>query len=157
MRSQVASLRAGSVACNPAASACFYFSQSLCFKRNKVVATVCNRRLRDGIQKAVTLQRCKTDLIKHQIVTSLYYPNSLVVCSNFVQRTAENVQETLAHNTCLILSALCSHASFVVHTLTQIIFLLSPIHIFVGKKPGAKQWKDLLDHTVNKRHSRKQP
>lgn len=74
------------------------------------------------------------------------------------KNSRKNVQETLAHNICLIVLALCSHPSYAaVHTFTQIIFLLSPIHISVGEKPGAKQWKDLLDHTVSKRHSRKQP
>lgn len=75
----------------------------------------------------------------------------------YPKNSRNNVQETLACNIWLIVLALHSHPSYaVVHTLTQIIFLLNPIHIFVGEKPGAKQWEDLLDHTMSKTHSRKQ-
>lgn len=60
------------------------------------------------------------------------------------KNSRNNVQETLAHNIYLIVPALCSHPSYtVVHTLTQVIFVLSLIHIVVGEKTWSKAMERL--------------
>lgn len=132
-------------------------SQHFQLVRNRVVATACNRRLRDSFRK----QSCFSNERQTSSSVGLWPDYAVQACGWSIPTSSKKQQKPHSGEPLLQHMPNCACLISILFTLleayTEIVFLLNLSHIFVGEKPGAQQWKDLLNCTVSKRRSGSSP